>query len=142
MAKFSDFVYVITYLWRLQIGCKPSKLSRNFPGFPETFQTVQAFSRLSRKFFRLSGKFLDCLETFQTLQKLSKVFRNSPDCPKNFQAVWKLSTPSGNFSHCPIYFQTVWKPSRLMLCFELILSQFCRYAQKLSRRAKFFQSAR
>ena len=28
-----------------------------------------------------------------------------------------------------------------MLCFELILSQFCRYAQKLSRRAKTFRSA-
>ena len=38
VANFSDIVHAITYFWRLQIGCKPSRLSRNFPGCPKTFQ--------------------------------------------------------------------------------------------------------
>ena len=100
----------------------------------ETFQTV-------RKLSRLSGNFPHPPETFQSVWKLSRLSKNFPDCVETFQTLWKLSKLSGNFPNCPIYFQTVWKPSRLMLCFELILSQFCRYAQKLSRRAKTFRSA-
>ena len=80
MADFNDFVHVITYLWRFQIGWKPSRLSIYFPGCAETFQIL-------RKLSSLSGNFPNCLETFQTYNM-----------------------------------------------FDLILGQFCRYAQKLSGR--------
>ena len=59
VAKSSDFVHVITYLWRFQIAHKPSRLSKNFPGYPEIFQIGWGPSRLSKKN-------PDCPETFQT----------------------------------------------------------------------------
>ena len=118
----------LVWLETFQIGCKPSRLSGNFPDCqncfpycPETIQTV-------RKPFRLSGNFPDCPETFQTLQNF-------------FQTDQKPSKLSENFQDCPEAFQTVQKLHRLMLCFDLILGPICIYAQKLSGRAKTFRLA-
>ena len=79
-----------------------------------------------QKLSRLSRNFRDLLETFKIVQNLSR---------------WKLSRLSTNLSDFPKIFQTILKLSRLMLCSDLILSQFCRYAQKLSGRAKTFRLA-
>ena len=103
MDNFSDFVHVIRYLWRFHTGCKPSRLSRNFPGCPETFEICWKPSRLFKTF--LDRNFLDCPETFETFQKSSRQSWNFPDfcyvltwfwvnfvgTRKNFPAAQKLS---------------------------------------------------
>ena len=83
----------------------------------------------------------DWLETFQIFQKLSRMSGNFPDCPETFWIFRKLSRLSSIFPDCLETFQTFQKLSRLILCFDLILGQFCRYAQKLSGRGKTFWSS-
>ena len=67
-----------------------------------------------QKLSRLSRNFLVWLETFQIGCKPSRLVLNLPDCQETFQTVHEFS--------------------RLLLCFDLILSRLCRYAQKLSSR--------
>ena len=106
----------------------------------------------------MSGNFPDCQETFQAVWKFSRLNGNFPDWLETFQPVWKLSSLSGNFPDSPETFQTLQKLSRLYKIFQMVWNilklihsyvdvlalfygQFCKYAQKLSGRAKTFRSA-
>ena len=103
---------------------KLSRLSGNFRGYLETFQTVRKLSRLSWNFPDCPKPFL----TFSTVRKLSKQSKKFPDCPEVFQTFQKLSglnRLSRNFPDCAETFQTVRNLSRPMLCFW---GQFCWYA--------------
>merc|ERR1712155_114651 len=112
-------------IWKL------SRLSRNFPDHPETFQSI-------RKISRLSGNFPDYSETFQVIRKLPRPSRHFLDYPETLQNIGKLSRLSGNFPDHPETF----RPSgnfpdhpETSNC----NSKGC--AQKLSGRAKTFRMA-
>ena len=68
-------------------------------------------SWLTSAIFNMTLAFPDWLENLQIVQNLSRLSGNLPDFPETFQIVQKLF--------------------RLLLCFHLILSQFCWYVQKL-----------
>ena len=78
---------------------KISGLSRNFPGYPETFWTI-------RKISGLSGNFSGYPETFLT------VCKKYPDYPETFQATRKLFGPSGKYSDYLKTFRTIQKFSK------------------------------
>ena len=58
--------------------------------YPETFQAI-------RKFSRLSGNFPGYPETFRIILKISSLSGNFPGYLENIQTIWKFSRPSGNF---------------------------------------------
>ena len=64
----------------------------------------------------------------------SRLVGNLPYCPKTFQTIRKHSRLSRNFPDCLETF-------RVILCFDLILRQFCWDAKKLYGPAKTFWSA-
>ena len=129
------------YTFNQEITWKVSILFRNFPDWPESFQTVLKFSRLS-------GNFPDYPETFQNIWKRSKLSRNFPDYLETFQTIRKLLRVPGNFPGCLETFQTFRKLNRQSGKFlthstaqASFNDQFCIYEQKLSGRAKTFRSA-
>ena len=92
-----------------------------------------------------------CYTILQTIIHLPRKF---PDCSKTFKMVWKVSGQSRNFLHCPETFHIIkkmfyiiWKLSseKFPECPEtfhtVFCGTFCKYAQKLSGRAKNFWSA-
>ena len=117
---------------------KISRLSGNFPGYPETFQAIQKLSRLSKNF-------LDYKYSFRIIQKISSLSRNFPGYPEIFRIIRKISSLSGNFPGYPEIFRIIRKISSLsgnyLKGLETSQCNFKGYAQKLSRRAKTFQMA-
>ena len=84
-------------------GLSVSLFGNFVPDCPDTFETVRALSKLSRRF-------PDCPDTFQTVRTLSRLPGQFPDCIDTsywldtFQTVRTLSTLSGQFSDCPDIF--------------------------------------
>ena len=115
-----------------------SRLSENFPGYPEIFWII-------RKISSLSGNFPGYPEIFRIIRKISSLSGNFSGYPETFQAIQKLSRSSGKYPAYPENFQTIRKKSRLSGNFpkgpETSQCNFKGYAQKLSGRAKTFQMA-
>ena len=82
------------YSGTFQTVWKFSRLSRNIEGCVKIFQTVRKFSRLSRNLSDCPKHFSDCPEIFHTFQKFSRLSRYLLDCPELFKAVWSSSTLS------------------------------------------------
>ena len=93
-------------------------MSRKLPFYPEIFQTVWKFSRLSRNL-------AVCQEVFQAVQKSSRLSTKYPDRPEHcldqpelfhtgpeiFKTLRKSSGLSRNLQDYWEVFQTVWKSS-------------------------------
>ena len=92
-----------------------SSLSRNFPGYPETFRTIWKKSRPSENFASYPENFQDHQETILTIRELPMLFGKFPGYPETFQTIQiqNISRLSENFPRYPETFQAIWKFSRL-----------------------------
>ena len=120
------------------------KLSRNFPGSPETFWTIRKISRLSGNFPGYPEFFCaNHPENIQTLRNLSRLSGNFLDHPENiqkirnlFQAIRKLSGPSVKYPKKTENFKTIRTYFRQYGNFqdgpETSQCNFKGYAQKIS----------
>ena len=104
MHKLQTFGIIKDFLYYPEL----SRLSGNFPDYPETSQTMWTLARLS-------GNLLDFQETFHILWRFSKLSENFPYHPENIQIIGNLSEQSGNFSGCPETFQIIRKLPRRKL---------------------------
>ena len=78
----------------------------------ETFQSV-------RKLSRVSGNFPEYPQTFQNVRKLSGVYWNFPESPETFPSVWKSETENAkafqiaDFDEQKLSGQRIWKLFRV-----------------------------